>query len=144
MFVEPSDEGLIVADNPQRSRYEATIGTVIAAFSDYRLVRGRIVFIHTEVAPGFEGRGIGSPLARGLLDDTRARGLKVTPRCEFIAAYIERHPEYADLVSWGPFRRPVPEDLTESRGGPKVCGDRRHGRIDDRSEGPEPLCENGR
>lgn len=100
----PVDD-LIVADNPQRNRYEATVGAVTAAFSDYRLVRGRIVFIHTEVAPEFERRGIGSRLARGLLDDTRTRGLRVTPLCEFIAGYIERHPEYADLVSWGPSRR---------------------------------------
>jgi uncharacterized protein len=35
---------------------------------------------------------------RGALDDMRARGLKVAPVCPFVAAYIRRHPEYADLV----------------------------------------------
>jgi predicted GNAT family acetyltransferase len=36
-----------------------------------------------------------------LLDDIRTRGLKVTPICPFTAAFIERHPAYGDLVSWG-------------------------------------------
>jgi predicted GNAT family acetyltransferase len=43
------------------------------------------------------GRGIGSRLVRGVLDIARAEGLKVRPLCPFVAAYIDKHPEYADL-----------------------------------------------
>jgi predicted GNAT family acetyltransferase len=45
-----------------------------------------------------EGRGIGSALIRGVLDTARAQGLKVKPVCPFAKAYVERHPEYADLT----------------------------------------------
>jgi predicted GNAT family acetyltransferase len=58
-----------------------------------------VVFIHTEVAPEFEGRGVGGALAKGALEDVRAGGqYDVIPLCPFIKGYIEKHPEYADLV----------------------------------------------
>lgn len=60
---------------------------------------GTIIFTHTTIDPPLEGRGLGSALAAYVLDDARARGLSVVPECAFIAAYIDRHPEYADLVS---------------------------------------------
>ncbi len=87
-----------VRDNPAESRYEAWLGDELAGFADYRPADGRLVFVHTEVLSAFAGRGIGNRLAAGALDATRARGLKVTPRCPFIAAYIRSHPEYRDMV----------------------------------------------
>jgi len=54
---------------------------------------------HTVVEPEFEGRGVGGRLARGALDLIRSSGSRVVPLCTFMAAYIERHPDYADLVS---------------------------------------------
>ena len=87
-----------VADNPEHSRYEAFIGDRLAGFSEYRQRPGRIAFTHTIVEPEFEGRGIGSKLVREELDDARRRGLRVTPYCPFVRAYIRRHPEYQDLV----------------------------------------------
>jgi uncharacterized protein len=51
------------------------------------------------VDPHFEGKGVGAALVQGVLDDVRARGLKVRPCCPFVAAYIRRHPEYEDLVA---------------------------------------------
>jgi predicted GNAT family acetyltransferase len=44
------------------------------------------------------GHGHGSTLVRAALDDVRARGLSVIPLCPFVKAYIEKHPEYADLL----------------------------------------------
>jgi predicted GNAT family acetyltransferase len=75
----------------------ARLGDKVAGFSEYRRVRGRLIFFHTEVDPAFEGRGIGGRLAAGALDDVRARGLTFTVKCPFIAAYLKRHPEYEDL-----------------------------------------------
>ena len=54
--------------------------------------------MHTEVPKELNGRGIGSALARGLLDIARTQGLTVKPLCPFVAGYIAKHPEYADLV----------------------------------------------
>ncbi len=88
-----------VVDEPARQRYEARIGGQVAGFTDYRAVRGRVILVHTEVDPVFEGRGVGRRLASGALDDIRARGLKVTLKCPFIAAFLKRHPDYLDLVA---------------------------------------------
>jgi len=87
-----------VSDNPKRRRYEAYVDGVLAAYATYGLTPGGITFVHTMTEPAYEGHGVGSRLAEAALDDARARGLRVTPRCPFIAAYIERHPAYADLV----------------------------------------------
>ncbi|TMB81645.1 MAG: N-acetyltransferase [Chloroflexi bacterium] len=90
--------GLRIVDNPKKDRYEARDGRQVLGFSTYRRVGDRIVFIHTETDPLVKGRGVATHLAAGALDDVRARGLKVTPKCPFIAAYIRRHPAYQDLV----------------------------------------------
>ena len=58
----------------------------------------QIIYVHTEVPPELEGHGIAGALAKRALDDARAAGLVVVPRCPYVRAYIERHPEYADLV----------------------------------------------
>ena len=98
---EPDLTPVVVRDNPEQQRYEALVGQAVAAFVDYRVLRQRVVLVHTEVERAYTGRGVGRRLAQGVLDDIRARGLQVTPVCPFIAAFIQRHPAYADLVSWG-------------------------------------------
>jgi predicted GNAT family acetyltransferase len=90
-----------VTDNREQSRYEVHVGGTLAGVIVYRAGSGPgvVTMVHTEIEPAFEGHGLGSVLAAGALDDVRARGLKVRPLCPFVAAYIERHPEYADLVA---------------------------------------------
>ena len=87
-----------VTDNPAQSRFELTEDGA-TAFAAYRIRDGRLVFIHTEVPDSLSGRGIGSTLARGALDAARARGLPVVAQCRFIAGFIQKHPEYQDLVT---------------------------------------------
>lgn len=89
---------LRIVDNPAERRYEARLGKKVVGFSTYRLIDDRIVFIHTETDPVVKGQGVASTLAAKELDDVRRRGLRVTPKCPFIAAYIKRHPAYQDLV----------------------------------------------
>lgn len=90
---------LVIADNPTAQRYEARLDGRVVGFSEYRQVRGRMVFFHTEVDEAFEGKGIGSRLVQGTLDDIRARALKIAVKCPFIAAYLKRHREYEDLLA---------------------------------------------
>ena len=71
----------------------------VVGFVRYRTRPGQVVLIHTETDPEFEGRGVGSALARGALDDIRARGEKAVVLCPFITSYVEKHPEYQDLVA---------------------------------------------
>jgi predicted GNAT family acetyltransferase len=89
---------VVVIDALERSRFEAHLGAQVAGFARYRRADGVTTFLHTEVDPDHEGRGIGSALARGALDAVRAAGGKARPLCPFIRAWIGRHPEYADLV----------------------------------------------
>ena len=90
---------VVVTDNPAESRYEARIDGELAGVAEYHLTKASIVFTHTEVLDGFEGKGVGSALARTALDDVRAKGERhVVPVCPFIHGWIDDHPEYADLV----------------------------------------------
>jgi predicted GNAT family acetyltransferase len=92
------DAEIIVRDNEAQHRYEILVDGDLAGFSAYREDAGHRVFTHTKVDDDYEGQGIGSALAKGALDDTRRRGLSVVARCPFVAAYIQRHPEYTDLL----------------------------------------------
>jgi predicted GNAT family acetyltransferase len=85
-----------VRDNVAEGRFEMSTGAGLA-FSEYRLTDGVLHIMHTEVPPELEGQGVGSRLARGVLEAARARGLKVLPRCPFVAAYMKRHTEFDDL-----------------------------------------------
>jgi predicted GNAT family acetyltransferase len=91
------DDDVSIVDEPDQQRYAARLGGRVVGFAEYRAVQGRLILFHTEVDPSVEGRGVGSRLAAGVLDDIRARGLKVTVKCPFIGAFVARHPEYQDL-----------------------------------------------
>jgi predicted GNAT family acetyltransferase len=88
-----------VADNPDAARYEITVDGDRVGFVTYRITDGTMSLVHTEIDPRKRVRGLGGQLVRGALDDARARGLTVRPLCPFVADYIERNPEYADLVA---------------------------------------------
>ena len=85
-----------VRDNTQRHRFELDADGHVA-FSEYKRMYGVLTIMHTEVPAALGGKGIGSALVRGLLDIARAQGLKVVPKCPFVAGYIDKHPQYADL-----------------------------------------------
>lgn len=88
-----------VRNNPEHHRYDALVDGEVAGSAFYSLTDEVITFIHTEIDPAFEGQGVGSVLARQALDDVRADGSRrVRPNCPFIRGWIERHPDYADLV----------------------------------------------
>ena len=86
-----------VVNNPTHYRYELVVEGHLAA-TYYSVADGVITFIHTEVPAELGGKGVGSQLIKGALDQVRAEGLKVIPQCPFAKAYIDKHPEYADLL----------------------------------------------
>ena len=86
-----------VTNNESENQFEIEVEGQLAV-SQYRRRNGSIVFTHTEVPLQLEGQGIGNQLAKAALDYARSEGLRVSPRCRFIAAYIKRHPVYQDLV----------------------------------------------
>ena len=93
----PAADEARVVDNREALRYEIWVGSELAGFCTYQLRPGRLVFVHTETVPGFEGRGYATRLVQGALEDLRDRNLRVLPLCPFVAAYIDKHPEYASL-----------------------------------------------
>jgi predicted GNAT family acetyltransferase len=90
-------ENIDVSNNTEESQYEATVEGQKALAAYYRDGK-KVTFTHTEVPPELEGRGIASKLVTAALDDCRQQNLRVVPQCAYVAAYIERHPEYKDLV----------------------------------------------
>jgi hypothetical protein len=92
------DPQVVVADAPERRRFEATVDGELAGFLVYRLRPGLLALIHTEVEERFEGHGLGGRLARFALDQARAEGLAVLPFCPFVAEWLRRHREYVELV----------------------------------------------
>lgn len=87
-----------VTDNTGRNRYElVTDGQT--AFAAYTMDGDTITFPHTVVPKELEGRGIASRLIGHALNEAKARGLKVIPQCPFVAAYIEKHPEWRAVLA---------------------------------------------
>ena len=86
-----------VRDNKNLNRFELEAEGHIA-FSAYERSAGLVTITHTEVPKELGGRGIGTALARGLLDLIRVEGVKVKPLCPFVKAFIEKNPEYAGLA----------------------------------------------
>lgn len=87
-----------IRDNAERHRFELTVDGHLAR-AEYVIEGDVITFTHTIVPPALEGRGIAGRLIRHGLSEARARGLRVVPQCPFVAAYIRKHPEWADLLA---------------------------------------------
>jgi predicted GNAT family acetyltransferase len=89
---------LRVEDDPDRGRYVVYAGDRRAGLLTYRREGDVIALDHTEVDEDFEGEGVGSALVRHALDAAREDGIGVLPFCSFTRSYMERHPEYQELV----------------------------------------------
>lgn len=87
-----------VTDNPDSSRFELHVAGQLAGHAEYQLGPGRMLLTHTEVDPALQGKGLAARLARGALDSARDSGRQVAPLCSYVADYIHKHPEYADVV----------------------------------------------
>ena len=84
-----------VTHDPDRHRYELKTAHGIAV-AVYRQQGDARVFVHTEVPPEDEGKGIGAKVVRAALEDSRRQGFKIVPSCSFVVAFVRRHPEYDD------------------------------------------------
>ena len=87
-----------VRHNPAASRFEAEIDGHLAV-ADYVQAGDRMIFTHTFVPPELRGRGVAEALVRPALEEARRTGRRVVPQCSYVARFIERHPEYCDLIA---------------------------------------------
>ena len=87
-----------VLDAKERSRYEILVDGTFAGFTHYQHHEGALVFDHTVIKEKFAGQGLASKLVRATLDDVRAQEVRIVPLCEYVAGWLEKHPDYDDLV----------------------------------------------
>lgn len=92
-----ADKTSDVVNNPSEHRYQLAVDGHIAA-TYYKIADGAITFVHTVVPPELGGKGVGSKLIKGALDQVRTNGLKVIAECPFVKAFIEKHADYQDLL----------------------------------------------
>lgn len=86
--------------NEKARRFEWEVDGKVA-YTEYILTLNRIVFSHTEVPVGLEGRGIGSGLAKHVLNYAKENNLAIVPLCPFVAGYIRKHPEFKEMLAPG-------------------------------------------
>ena len=86
-----------VIDNPAQHRFELHVDGHVAT-EQYRRDGKVITLEHTDVPAELGGKGVGSRLVKGVLDQIRSEGMKVVPACDFVRGWIDKHPAYADLV----------------------------------------------
>jgi predicted GNAT family acetyltransferase len=96
-----TESAATVVDNVAAGRFELLVDGEAAGFAEYRLTGRAVAFTHTVIESDFEGRGLGSVLARAALEASRQAGREVRPYCPFIRRYIQRHPTYIELVAAG-------------------------------------------
>jgi len=82
---------------PAQQRF--TLATTPVSVLDYELSPGRVVFTHTGVPPAYRGQGLAARLVEAGLSWARAQGLRVVPACSYVHVYIQRHPEWQNLVA---------------------------------------------
>jgi predicted GNAT family acetyltransferase len=86
-----------VVDNIQRHRFEL-VEQGLTAYADYRREPGRLIIPHVEAPLALRGGGAAGRLMLGVAEQARAAGETIVPLCGYAAAWLRRHPEYADLI----------------------------------------------
>lgn len=89
---------LVVTHNANTRRFETRAADGLLAFLNYTIAGDCITFEHTFVPDELRGQGLAALLARAALTESRRAGWEIIPACSYVAAYIERHPEFADLI----------------------------------------------
>lgn len=89
-----------VTRNAETSRYEIRVGDVLAGFAEYKERPGEILFVHTELDPAFQGRGLAPVLAGQALADAVGSGATIVPYCPYIARYVKRNEVEGARVRW--------------------------------------------
>ena len=89
---------LDVSHNTAQQRFELRVGEALCVL-DYRRFPGKLVIYHTEVPQPLERRGFAARMTRAALDFARSENLQVEPRCPYTAAFMQKNPEFADLLA---------------------------------------------
>lgn len=97
-MVEQPTTPLSIVDNVERHRFEGYLGVELVGVIEYIPLSGKVIATHTEVEPNHEGEGIASRLVTAMMDQLRAEQRKVQPQCAYVRSWLQRHPDYEDVV----------------------------------------------
>ncbi|HEX6220493.1 MAG TPA: GNAT family N-acetyltransferase [Acidimicrobiia bacterium] len=92
------DQEIEIRAAQDEGAYVIDVGGLRAGRAEYLMRDGRHIFTHTEIDADFSRRGLANKLVKFALDDVLSGGGQVVPLCPFFAAYIQRHPDYEELV----------------------------------------------
>lgn len=87
-----------VIDNTEHGRFEMLVDGAVV-FASYRRADGIVTINHVEAPPHLRGTGAAPRLMQGVMEKLRAEGARVIPRCSYAAAWLKRHPEFADMLA---------------------------------------------
>jgi predicted GNAT family acetyltransferase len=90
-----------IKDHRDYRRVEALVDDDdVAGFVQYEIgVDGTFDFFHAEVDDRFEGRGVGTQLAAGVVEFARSEGVRIRPTCSFLRSYLDQHPDDQDVIA---------------------------------------------
>ncbi len=88
---------LPLIDNKERHFFEMHVEGHVA-FIHYKKTPAHVILIHTEVPEALEGRGIAGALVEKTLLYLEEQGLKIVPSCQYVQAFLKRHPEWNRMV----------------------------------------------
>jgi len=88
-----------VVHDEAEQRYEIRVDGEVAGHLAAWSHRGVVHLPHVEVEERFEGAGLARRLVSEALQDIRARGEKVNATCPYVKRFLQKHPEYADLIA---------------------------------------------
>lgn len=97
MATPAAPDDFAVTHNEAEQRFEARILGELAV-CEYQLEGDRMVFTHTSVPPALRGRNVAAKLVRVALEHAKQRDLRVVATCSYVAAFIQRHPEFEALT----------------------------------------------
>lgn len=91
---------IVREDDDLHGRYVAQSDTTeLGALTYAKPAPGRLVAMHTVVAPAGRGKGIGQALVARLIEDAVDEGFMIVPRCPFVAEVLARSPDRAKLLA---------------------------------------------
>jgi len=86
-----------VIHNLEKKRFETTIDGKLSKL-DYLQNGNNFVITHVGVHPDLRGQGVAGKIVETGIEYARENSFRVVPMCSYAAAYIRRHPEYAELT----------------------------------------------
>jgi len=120
-----TEPNIKITDDPVNRFYEITVDGTYAGLLVYELTGPRYSLVHTYIEPSFRGQGLATRLLRHVLDDLRAKGTTATNYCPVVDAFLDKHPEYRDLVDALPGSRSAASPRQPSAVPPDLDNDAR-------------------